>query len=406
MPEKKIIALHAHPKSQADTGEVILSSSIRVDKNRHHNFQFRFAENLYDERMESHAAHHVLAHLMPAMRVGGELRVEGRLDRSMGVRMQSFMHYWKRWCPDRFHQVEIVPDEWFDAEVPQNREMISCFSGGVDSFYSLLRAEQDLQARMKSVLFMHGFDIDLSMGRFYEETADAYESWLAERSVRLLRVKTNARQTARRFQLHWGSMGHGVYLAAALHLFSHEHAMGCIPSSHSPDSPIVPWGSNPVTDPLCSSRGFEVIHHDYSVPRFEKMAELAKHNDCLSRIRVCSQIEMNRTNCGACAKCLATLAALEVVEPDTWRSVFPSVSSLDSAIRALHATHLNRFQIEQLEIARHHASLKGMASMAESLEAVIAGKQQHKASLGLSWDRWLYGKKLDVYLRYPRLHVR
>jgi hypothetical protein len=89
-------------------------------------------------------------------------------------------------------------------------------------------------------------------------------------------------------------------------------------------------GSNPSTDHLIGTAGFQSIHDGADVPtRFAKIAVIAGWPEALARLRVCSEpawknVDVARgviDNCGSCRKCVWTLASLELI---TGRTTFPS----------------------------------------------------------------------------------
>ena len=59
--------------------------------------------------------------------------------------------------------------------------------------------------------------------------------------------------------MSWGRMAHGPVLAGAMKLFSPSHGTACIPSSHSPDSMPVPWGSLAAAAVISGVTAFLVI---------------------------------------------------------------------------------------------------------------------------------------------------
>lgn len=388
--------LQIEPTSRDESGRIILSSLLQMGRGRTHRFFFAIEEEDYHEFMDQRAMPHLISQLMHAMRFGGTLFVDGALSPSHVRHLETFMRRWILWCPDAFRWVEITTNEWKEEAPPTSSRhgAISCFSGGVDSFYSYALLGQDTGIPLRSLVFMHGFDIDLTMSNYYQETANFYQDRLRKKNVRLLKVQTNAKQSARKFQLNWGKVGHGIYLAATLHLLGHDHALACIPSSHSPDSPTTPWGSHPMTDPLLSSSTLPLIHHDYMVPRYEKIAALAQHDDCLEMVRVCWKITENQLNCGYCPKCMPTLLALEVAQPNSWRTAFPHVTTIDSVLHQLSITAINPFQVEQIDIVRNHATRQGRAELAEQLAEIIRQKCPEKASYRMRLRRWFYDRKL------------
>lgn len=393
--------LRIQPVTTDEKGRKVLSSKLMMPDAMEHRFFFVVEAQDFQESMANLGAPHLISQLMHAMRFGGTLTVECELDRALVMNLQDFMRRWLLWYPELFRWVDIVPQGWIDSPRAEKSDAaIACFSGGVDSFYSYIKLTEDTNVPLRSLMFLQGFDIDLSMFDFYEQTSLYYQNRFQEEGLRLLKVLTNAKDSARKFQLNWGNIGHGIYLAAALHLFAADHNTACIPSSHAPDSPIYPWGSNPITDPLFSSSDFRFIHHDYTKSRYEKIMALSQRDDCLDAIRVCWRIKENQLNCGYCPKCMATLIALEVAKPESWRSAFPKVDDLNSVWRALRKTNLIRFQIEQLEVARHQASLSDRTALAKHIADVIAQKSGQRESWRTRLKARFYQLKLRALMRH------
>ncbi len=392
-------------KKESTDGSVRISSQLRLPGKNSHDFFFEIPSEIYDSRMESQANHHLLAMLMPAMRVGGKLRIEGVVDPLLLKNLDSYLHYWTRWCPERLKMIEIEAAEIHAAPRSNDPAMISCFSGGVDSIYSYLRAEKDLGVRLKTLMFLHGFDIDLNRHAYYQKLVEQYREWLRARSskVALISLVTNARETSEKFQLNWGKMAHGTYLAACMHLFSHQHTLGCIPSSDTPSTLTYPWGSTPVTDPLLSTSALSMHHHDCMVSKFGKLLELVKHSDCCRALRVCYQDQMQNSNCGRCGKCLRSLLAMHVAAEDSWREAFPSVNSFDEVMEKVTNTRWDKWMIEQLDDVRDHAWRHRDSSIALQIDALIEKKHQEIKSSVLLLRRLFYDAKVRLYARYPAL---
>lgn len=393
------------PHCVESDGAVILSSEWSMAGKKIHEFSFRIPAEHYDARMEQNATPHLLAMLMPVMRVGGVLRVIGALDQPLVRNLDTFMNYWVRWCPELFRMVEIVPDQWHpvDADEPREPGLISCFSGGIDSWYSCWRVAADEGVPLKSLLFLHGHDQAMHQIDQFDGFADGFEKILQMRSLNLIRVQTNAQQTAKKFQLSWPKMAHGIQLAAALHLFSHRHTLGCIPSSDIVSTLVYPWGSNPVTDPLLSSSRMAMRHHDCQVSRFAKILELVQHDDLLGSLRVCYQSHAEPVNCGRCVKCLCTLIMMHVAKPDSWKKDFPNVDSWSQALQLMSRMTLPRWVLEHLEYAYDHALLSGHQAMAHELGEEMMRQKEVSLPFRMKVRRWFYRTKVKLCTKYPCL---
>jgi hypothetical protein len=83
-----------------------------------------------------------------------------------------------------------------------------------------------------------------------------------------------------------------------------------LPGSYS-YSQLIPLGSHPLTDPLWSNEGAEIIHDGAEARRVDKVMKIAKNELGLANLRVCLD-DMN-VNCGKCAKCIRTMVPLKLL---------------------------------------------------------------------------------------------
>src|SRR5690606_34157643 len=94
--------------------------------------------------------------LMAAMRTGLPLRVEGALSetflRGVGCYMQRFTAAFPE-----FKAVEVRPASVYQAGSASTGRCASFFSGGVDSFFTLMKGKQ----RITDIIYIHGFDVRL-----------------------------------------------------------------------------------------------------------------------------------------------------------------------------------------------------------------------------------------------------
>jgi hypothetical protein len=108
---------------------------------------------------------------------------------------------------------------------------------------------------------------------------------------------------------------HSSHLAAAGHLFSPLLSSVSMAAGYDVTD-LTPWGSHPLLDPNYSSSSLEVRHEEFGFTREERVAAVARWNEILPLLLVCSEgpVEPGVTNCGRCEKCVRTMIALLLVD--------------------------------------------------------------------------------------------
>ncbi len=180
------------------------------------------------------------------------------------------------------------------------------FSGGVDSFYSLLREGEEFS----HLIFVHGFDIPIEDGVRFGAFEPALHRVADECGVTPVIVRTNLRSHHLTRGMDW-ERGHGAALASVAHLLSDQIGVAVIPSSYTYGN-FHPWGTSWHTDHLFSSKRVRLQHADASLWRADKLAAIADHRLVQQHLRVCSENRRATGNCGYCEKCLRTMISLEL----------------------------------------------------------------------------------------------
>ncbi len=172
------------------------------------------------------------------------------------------------------------------------------FSGGVDSFYNLLRSP----VKIDYLIAVEGFDMPLG----YRTGLSLLESSLGEAAAECgaqpLIVRTNIRQHWAFWTISW-KWTHGGVLAGIGHLLSNQVGRLLISSSRHLANPLS-WGSHWETDPLWSSERLQVVHCGEDVERRDKVKELANEPLVRRHLRVCLENRNPAGNCSRCEKCI------------------------------------------------------------------------------------------------------
>ncbi|HEX6644099.1 MAG TPA: hypothetical protein VF037_05450 [Gemmatimonadales bacterium] len=179
-----------------------------------------------------------------------------------------------------------------------------CFSGGVDSFFTLLRRPGGVDLLVAA----HGFDIPLvdvaRMSRFH----DGMNEVAAELGVRTAVVRTNLREHREFLGANW-TRTHGGALAALGHALGGAAERLVVSSSCTRRDPY-PWGSHFELDPLWSSGRLTIEHFGESLGRGEKLGLIGNDPLVQRHLRVCWENRSGTLNCSRCEKCIRTEVTL------------------------------------------------------------------------------------------------
>jgi hypothetical protein len=258
--------------------------------------------------------------------------------------------------------------------MPQEGSAVaSLFSGGVDSFYTLLKGftpGADVDLRPTHLFFMRGLEQPLDQSSGAEATLNVVRDIASQTGVGVLWGETNLRLL---FGLNYELYYHASALIGSALLLSKGLKRLLVPSSYSYGQ-LIPWGSHPLLDELWSTDSMDVIHHGAEARRVDKIAMLARdHRSALRHLRVCLKNEAGPGNCGRCPKCARTIMALEVVGALADASTFP-VLSRQTLSRCLQAD--NPIFVEELrDMARH----KSDGAVRDFLELVVRRQKRRRA---------------------------
>lgn len=177
------------------------------------------------------------------------------------------------------------------------------FSGGLDACYSLLTVGD----RVDTLVYVRGIDMQLDDDALYRQCLDTNTEIAQAHGKTLLPIESNVRFFIRK--LSKSGLGWGVTQGCGLGALA--NALGFpltfISASGTYDH-LEPYGSHPLTDPMCSSDLVRIRHVGCEARRHEKLLVVGKDDFLLQRVRVCWQDD--GLNCGRCEKCLQMRMAL------------------------------------------------------------------------------------------------
>jgi hypothetical protein len=242
------------------------------------------------------------------------------------------------------------------------------FSGGVDSFYSLLkyqRGTETLPVPLSHLIFMRGVENKLEWGRGVGETERWINDIASAVGVSCIVGETNIRtslQAPKVYNPEWEKYYFGSDLAGIALALSSVMAYVCIPSAFDYNH-LVAHGSTPLVDEMYSTENTYVLHDGSECSRANKIAKIAEWDASLvlNYLRVCHMNYGGAFNCGQCPKCVRTAIPLQVLGLFDRAQTFQNKSTAHWA-ELMAEDHPNLIA-DNLQFALEHDADKELISM-------------------------------------------
>jgi hypothetical protein len=251
------------------------------------------------------------AFLFPAGAMGGDLALPDPVDprwRAGALDAAALARRWWGWRIPALHGP-------VGAGGRPGPGVALCFTGGLDSFHSLLCGRH----RPTALLFAVGYDVPLDDGPRLEALLPRLGAVADGLSLPLTVVATDLRRHPLFARTSW-ERTHGAALAALGHLTG---AGELLISGSATTGTDWPWGSHPALDGCWSSSRTLVRHVGFGPSRFAKAAAVGHHPLVRQHLQVCWERRTATGNCGRCAKCVVTMACLDAVDALERSSAFP-----------------------------------------------------------------------------------
>lgn len=243
------------------------------------------------------------------------------------------------WFPRRLSAAAVTAAQAV-KHTPAEDGGVGCFfSGGVDSFYSVLTERE----RLTHLVFVHGFDIKIDdedlAGRVRTELRAAAD----ELGLPLLEVRTNVRSLADPVGLLWDLHYHGAALGGVAQLVAPHMGRILVPSTFA-TTDLHPFGSHPDLDPLWSSTAVAVEHDAPDASRPAKVLALIDDETAMARLRVCWRNPDGAYNCGRCMKCVTCRVLLALAGGDGRCATLPPTIT-PAEVRRMEHDRSNRIHL-------------------------------------------------------------
>jgi hypothetical protein len=298
--EKDAVSLQAHVKRH------------RVDRPPI-DFYYRFFD-LDEGDVDDTADPFAAACLIKSMRAGEPLDIHRPISRRLHVMLPRIRDIYHNWWPDLFQRIAIHTSPREGSEPAPVATTATFFSGGVDSFYSLLKHHQEGAGQgrpLSHLLFMRGVETPIEKAKDVEASEGWVRDVAAAVGVGTVFGATNVRT---HIMSNWEKYDHGSALASIGLCLSPMIGHMCIPSAFSYRHQV-PHGSTPLVDEMFSTDRMFVFHDGSEVTRAEKVEAIVRWNRDigLRYLRVCLGNQGGAYNCGRCRKCVRTAIPLRVM---------------------------------------------------------------------------------------------
>ena len=237
------------------------------------------------------------------MRTRRPLRVAGPVSGPLLVNAGAAQDVLESFSGGSLRRVEVVADA-VDPPRPPASGVGVFYSGGVDSFYTLLRRSDEIT----HLVFVRGLDVlHPGSARDLAATSSARRA-AGDLGKELVEIETNLRSVTEPFA-QW-TLAFGTALGALALLLQSQLGRVHLAAGMTYET-LVPWGSHPLLDPLWGNDRLEIVHDGCEATRGQKVAYIAGYPPALAHLRVCTR-QHATFNCGECEKCVRTMVALRI----------------------------------------------------------------------------------------------
>jgi hypothetical protein len=249
------------------------------------------------------------ASLLPAMKLGTNLHLPGPVSPKILAGVNQIQEIFRVWDKN-LTPVSIKTKDGTPHAFSAGRGVACFFSGGVDSFYTILKHREEIT----HLVLVRGFDIHLEDDDVWARVSGPLREAAKELGKPLIEVETNVQRFSAPF-LHWTNY-FGSAMASVSLLLSPWFEKIYIPAG-STFNDLHPWGSHPLIDPLWGTEDLTIVHDGCEATRVEKVKLISSSETVLKYLRVCFQNRKDEYkdiyNCGRCEKCIRTKISLYLV---------------------------------------------------------------------------------------------
>ncbi|MBI5352641.1 MAG: hypothetical protein HZB50_08410 [Chloroflexi bacterium] len=308
------------PEIFTHEGHVILWAKIEMDTPGS-----SFPKYLWYRVPEKYASNLSLqsdAFLVPGL-LGGmyyrePIRVRGKVSPRLAYHLDEYQYVLSHTMSGAVQPVDIQYERLHPLDA-NPRAVGATFSGGVDSFFTLLKHapqnQLDPEYQFTHCLFINGFDIVRKDNEKYKTIFTHYQKTLAEINIELVPIETNVANAIVPRLVY--NQYFSIILAGSTLALGGLFKRFTIASSY--DFELIQKGihssSSPLMDRVLSTETLDFEHHGANYTRAEKVAAISDWKLAQENLRVCGMPNLgpNLLNCSQCEKCTRTMIPLYAI---------------------------------------------------------------------------------------------
>jgi 7-cyano-7-deazaguanine synthase in queuosine biosynthesis len=375
----------SNPEYSMEDGWHVASASIYMD-HKTYQLKFRVSEGPISKNSDPFLA----AALFPAMKIGQPLQITGTVSQKLLAATQTMQDTYHKWFPE-FQKIPVRAEAGLPDWERQSADVGAFFSGGVDSFYTLLKNHDEITRLIliNGIMFENASERPKVIGEI-RSVAEAL-------GKSLVVVEVNIRDLSDEYT-YWEDQYAGVALASVGLLLAPQFRKIYFASSF-PYEDWKPTAIHPLLEPLFSTESvkFEIDASDVGRP--EKVAFIAQSELAMKYLHACSR-EFSY-NCGKCEKCMRTMLALQAIGAIERCETFP---------QRIDPEAVSRIQLDELRDIYAKENLRalekkgGNDELTDALRSCINTYKYQKiaASLNEDWEKFIASQQWVQFAKGKR----
>lgn len=219
---------------------------------------------------------------------------------------EELSNIWSSWLPKKYSMINVEFKNYREIDTEnQQKKSLMCFSGGVDSTFSLIT--NDFGEQKPDLLTVQGMDYSLNDAVGFKQSIEQTNCLVKELSGQRSYVQSNAYDIYKKYRIG-GQLSHVFLLSAVGFMFAKSYKTLFLASDHSfyQQFEVFPAGSSFASNRFFDSGDFNLQTLDELTTRAEKLTTLFHNATALESLSFCKNRKIRPKNCGVCSKCLRT----------------------------------------------------------------------------------------------------